>query len=96
MRDCGVSDPSAIIPRFASGFDALLVAWAVTGNDTLEFRPIDFTNLVVPGFFVPFEVGVRYGEAEQFCLAPFREGKWLWTAAHGKATNLYCKLLPAP
>eukprot|EP00656_Telonema_subtile_P016177 TRINITY_DN18530_c0_g1_i1.p1 TRINITY_DN18530_c0_g1~~TRINITY_DN18530_c0_g1_i1.p1 ORF type:complete len:168 (-),score=42.56 TRINITY_DN18530_c0_g1_i1:44-547(-) len=54
-------------------------------GDTLRNRRFQVTGGVVSLFL----------EAKQFCLAPLREGKWLWTKAFGKATNLYCDV-PGP
>eukprot|EP00658_Telonema_sp_P-2_P018302 TRINITY_DN17178_c0_g1_i3.p1 TRINITY_DN17178_c0_g1~~TRINITY_DN17178_c0_g1_i3.p1 ORF type:complete len:374 (-),score=79.56 TRINITY_DN17178_c0_g1_i3:415-1536(-) len=70
--------------------------WGLEDNDD-ESKFVRGSNLIARRVQVKDGVIIIYVEMTQFCLTPLRQGKWQWTAAHGKATNEYCDVPgPAP
>jgi len=74
--------------------DKLNTIWGIY-NASEEFKFVRPTTLRARRIQVKNSVISIFVEAKQFCAMPFREGKWVWTAAHGKATNEYCDV-PGP
>jgi hypothetical protein len=74
--------------------DKLNKIWGIKNEDD-EHKFVRPTTLKAARVQVRDGVITIHVEAKQFCAIPFREGKWQWTEAHGKATNLYCDV-PGP
>src|SRR5699024_8978624 len=68
VGDGGVAHPLAVINGALALLNTLDAAGAVALEHVEKFLPLDFAEIVVAGFLVPFQVRVRGGAAEEFQL----------------------------
>ena len=54
--------------RIASHLHALAIARSIAGKHIVKFLPVDFAELVMPGFLVEFEIIVGHFDPEEIRL----------------------------
>ena len=68
MGHQAIAYPSAVIPRLVARFEPFGVARAVALKHVEKLIPIGLGEIVMPAFLVPFQIGVRDGQAQIFSL----------------------------
>src|SRR5215475_14132436 len=52
----------------AAGSESLRVTGTMSLDDIIKFRPVDLSEVVMPGFFVPFQSRIGNREPKVICL----------------------------
>src|SRR5699024_10958911 len=84
----GFANPSTIFVCLAAVLHTLDVAWTIAFDDGHELIPVQFTEVIVSAFFVPFQIWVRQGQAQSFCLRNDHVDEALAQLVVGETLNL--------
>ena len=87
MGQCGVAHPGAVVPGLDPCAQAFAVAWAVATDHAPELGPVDRAEVVFAARLVPFQIGVRQGDAEDLGLRHRRVDELLAQLVIGDALD---------